>query len=124
MKDIKDGRSKYGQRNPIRLFVIKPEYPLPLDTDLYLGKVDTGALINMGYAEAKNALKSMPQKWCAFRCGSHQNDRAWYQIEHQDGISWFPGQQRGATFRWIFCLFCIRFQTRKGGASCFRQHPD
>ena len=65
-EDIKDGRSKYGQGKPIRLFVIKPEYPLPLDTDLYLGKVDTRSLINMGYAQAKNALKSMPKNGVPF----------------------------------------------------------
>lgn len=58
-------KSAKKQNKPIRLFVIKPEYPLPLDTDLYLGKTDTRTLINMGYECTKNCLKSMPAKGIA-----------------------------------------------------------
>jgi predicted acylesterase/phospholipase RssA len=57
---IKRGDSAYGQRKPVKLFVIKPEYPLPLDPDLFFGKVDTRSLINMGYADAKRCLAAMP----------------------------------------------------------------
>ncbi len=45
---------------PVRLHVIKPEYPLPLDPDLYLGKIDTATLIDRGYADGKAYLKNMP----------------------------------------------------------------
>ena len=59
-EEIEQGRSRYGQKKPIRLYVIKPEHPLPLDPDLYLDKIDARSLINMGYAHAKNGLKTMP----------------------------------------------------------------
>jgi predicted acylesterase/phospholipase RssA len=61
-EEIGQGKSRYGQKNPIRLHVIKPEHPLPLDPDLYLNKIDARSLINMGYAHAKKSLKSMPKK--------------------------------------------------------------
>jgi predicted acylesterase/phospholipase RssA len=51
------GDSPFGQARPIRLFVIKPEYPLPLDPDLFFGKIDTTSLINMGYDDAKKYLE-------------------------------------------------------------------
>ncbi|MBT1686014.1 patatin-like phospholipase family protein [Dawidia soli] len=57
---IVKGHAPYGQRRPVRLFVIKPDYPLPLDPDLFLGKIDTRSLINMGYADAKRCLAAMP----------------------------------------------------------------
>ncbi len=55
---IAQSETPYGQRQPIRLHVIKPRYPLPLDTDLYLGKIDTASLIAMGYADTKQYLKT------------------------------------------------------------------
>jgi predicted acylesterase/phospholipase RssA len=57
---IAKGDAVYGQQHPIKLFVIKPEFPLPLDPDLFFGKVDTRSLINMGYADAKRCLATMP----------------------------------------------------------------
>jgi predicted patatin/cPLA2 family phospholipase len=53
---IQKGDSPYGQRQPIRVHVIKPEYPLPLDTDLYLNKINTTTLIDLGYADAQDYL--------------------------------------------------------------------
>jgi len=46
----------YGQTRPIRLHLIRPEYPLPLDPELYRGDIDTASLIAMGYADAKRYL--------------------------------------------------------------------
>jgi predicted acylesterase/phospholipase RssA len=42
---------------PIKLHIIKPEYPLPLDPDFFLGKITADTLINMGYADTKEYLK-------------------------------------------------------------------
>jgi len=53
---IARGDSPYGQRQPIRLHVIKPEEALPLDPDLYLGRITPGTLIAMGYADARRYL--------------------------------------------------------------------
>ena len=58
-EQIKNGNSPYGQKEPIRLHVIKPEYPLPLDPDLFLGKIDTRTLINMGYADTNRYLSGL-----------------------------------------------------------------
>lgn len=54
---ISQGESVYGHTQPISLHLIKPEYPLPLDPDLYLGRIDTATLIDMGYADAKKYLQ-------------------------------------------------------------------
>ncbi|HEX4384053.1 MAG TPA: patatin-like phospholipase family protein [Myxococcales bacterium] len=48
---IARGDSPYGQRRPIRLQVVKPEYALPLDPDYYLGRIDGATLVAMGYAD-------------------------------------------------------------------------
>ena len=49
---IEGGDSPYGQEHPIRLHVIKPEYPLPLDPDFYSGRIDAATLIDLGYGDA------------------------------------------------------------------------
>ncbi len=53
------GDSPYGQQQPIRLHVLKPKHPLPLDPDLYLGRIDSATLISMGYADTKNYLSTL-----------------------------------------------------------------
>ena len=45
-----------GGAEPPRLHVIKPEYPLPLDPDFYLGRISAAALIASGYRDAKKYL--------------------------------------------------------------------
>jgi len=56
---IARGDSPYGQTQAIRLHVIKPEYPLPLDPDFYAGRIDAATLIDMGYADARRYLASV-----------------------------------------------------------------
>lgn len=51
------GQSEF---EPIKLFVIKPDIPLPLDPDFFLNKVNARELINMGYAHAKKYLSTIP----------------------------------------------------------------
>lgn len=41
---------------PVKLHIIKPKFPLPLDPDFLLNKINADTLINMGYAHAKNYL--------------------------------------------------------------------
>ena len=43
---------------PIRLHVIKPARPIPLDPDYFLGRVDAAELIGMGYRDARAYLKA------------------------------------------------------------------
>jgi predicted acylesterase/phospholipase RssA len=49
---IVKGERPNGRQQSIRLHVIRPQYPLPYDTDLYLGRVDSATLIDLGYADA------------------------------------------------------------------------
>ena len=43
---------------PVSLFIVKPEYPLPLDPDFFLNRIDADTLINMGYADGTGILAS------------------------------------------------------------------
>lgn len=63
---IAEGDSPYGQTSPIRLHVLKPTSPLPLDPDLYLGRIDNTTLISMGYADTKAYLSSLHEEGLAF----------------------------------------------------------
>jgi len=45
---IKQGEVVYGHEHPIRLHLVKPASPLPLDPDLYTGHVTHQQLIEMG----------------------------------------------------------------------------
>jgi len=63
---IEAGDSPYGQQRPIALHVIKPDYPLPLDPDLYMGRIDSSTLIAMGYADTKSYLRSKTDSGVGF----------------------------------------------------------
>lgn len=65
-RQILAGQSPYGQSQPIRLHVIKPQFPLPLDPDLYLSRINTATLISMGYTDAKHYLATMTNQGIAF----------------------------------------------------------
>jgi predicted acylesterase/phospholipase RssA len=47
--------AELGPARP-RLHVIRPEYPLPLDPDFYLGRISAGALMASGYRDARRYL--------------------------------------------------------------------
>jgi hypothetical protein len=51
------GETVHGHRQPITVYVVKPEIPLPLDPDFYLGRIDAATLIDMGYRDARRALR-------------------------------------------------------------------
>jgi predicted patatin/cPLA2 family phospholipase len=46
---------------PVRLHVIRPEYPIPLDPDYLLGRVDASTLIGLGYNDARRYLEGMDE---------------------------------------------------------------
>ncbi len=54
---IARGESRYGQNRAVRLHVIHPLHPLPLDPDFFLGKITAATLIEIGYADAKRYLE-------------------------------------------------------------------
>jgi hypothetical protein len=45
-----------AQEVPARLHIIRPQVPLPLDSDVVLGRIDTATLIAMGYRDAAQHL--------------------------------------------------------------------
>ena len=47
-------------------FIIKPDYPLPLDPDLYLGRIASATLIAMGYADTRSYLESRSESGIGF----------------------------------------------------------
>jgi predicted acylesterase/phospholipase RssA len=59
---IEAGDAAFGQRGPIRLHVVKPEAPLPLDPDFYEGRVDADTLISMGYRDARRYLSTVAEE--------------------------------------------------------------
>src|SRR5439155_22884875 len=57
IEELEHIHAEAGSAAP-RLHVIKPEYPLPLDPDFYLGRIDAAALLASGYRDAKKYLAS------------------------------------------------------------------
>jgi predicted acylesterase/phospholipase RssA len=55
---ITAGETVHGHTSPIRLHLIRPQYPLPLDPDFYLGKIDARSLVDRGYADAQKYLQT------------------------------------------------------------------
>lgn len=53
---IANGETMFGRTTPVRVHVIAPEHPLPLDPDLYFGRIDSATLIDMGYRDARRYL--------------------------------------------------------------------
>lgn len=63
---ISQGQVVHGNRRPIRLHLIKPTTPLPLDPDLYSGRVTHQQLINLGSQDAKFYLNHKTQEGVPF----------------------------------------------------------
>ena len=53
------GEAVFGNDRPIRVHVVKPEYPLPLDPEFFVGGIDATTLIAMGYRDARGYLDQM-----------------------------------------------------------------
>lgn len=53
---IAAGETVAQRTRPVILHVIRPEYPLPLDPDYVLGRIDGATLIALGYNDAKAYL--------------------------------------------------------------------
>ena len=58
LEQLEKLNSEKAAAEKIILHVIKPEFPLPLDPDLMLNKINVDELINRGYADAKNYLQT------------------------------------------------------------------
>ena len=56
LEQLEKQNSEKTESEKVILHVIKPEFPLPLDPDLMLNKINIDELINRGYADAKSYL--------------------------------------------------------------------
>ena len=63
---IKQGDKVYGHTQPIKLHLVKPATPLPLDPDLYTGHVTHQELIDMGSLDAECYLTHRTQEGVLF----------------------------------------------------------
>lgn len=63
---IARGESAYGQRQTIRLHVVRPEHPLPLDPEYFLGRIDGATLIALGYRDARRYLAGVREEGLPF----------------------------------------------------------
>ena len=50
-RKIAAGGAQSPPTRPVKVHVVKPRYPLPLDPDFFLGKITASTLINMGYSD-------------------------------------------------------------------------
>jgi predicted patatin/cPLA2 family phospholipase len=64
---IASGEQVYGHSRPIRLHVIRPDVPLPLDPDYFFGKITASELIALGYAAASRYLDNRTTKGLSFK---------------------------------------------------------
>lgn len=56
IRDLNATRAARGE-TPLTLHIVKPPYPLPLDPDFFLNRIDADTLVNMGYAHTKAYLR-------------------------------------------------------------------
>lgn len=69
---IRQGETVHGHTEPIRLHLIKPPSPLPLDPAYFFGAIDGASLVNMGYADATAYLDRKPTDGLPFQPESTQ----------------------------------------------------
>ena len=53
------GERPYGHDQPIVVHIIKPRYPIPLDTDFLAGRIDSLTLVASGHRDASEYLATM-----------------------------------------------------------------
>ena len=72
-------------------FFIKPEYPLPLDPEMFLGRMDAATLIDLGYADAKSYMENMSEEGIPFTPEATMMREAPspdYRLKNQSPLVW------------------------------------
>lgn len=104
---IAKGDSPYGQKIPIKLHVIKPNYPLPLDPALFFNKIDAATLINMGYADTIKYLKGISKGGMAYDAASTHMQQPGVTLSFRQVYSGqvdFRNEKGSVTYRPAFTL--------------------
>lgn len=66
----------------MRVHLIRPEWPLPLDPDFFFGRIDAATLIALGYRDASRYLESMTPEGIAL------DESAARMRDPRPGIAW------------------------------------
>lgn len=91
----------------IRYHVIKPLIPLPLDTDLYLNKIDIRTLINWGYSDAKRYLKNYTSSGIPFDLDATKMQSPGIRLSFRctfESTLAFEGKKTGVCYYPAFCF--------------------
>lgn len=72
---IGDAPRMYGHQRPIRLHVLKSTFPLPFEPEYYLGRMDAGTLVALGYRDAQRYLESVAPGGVPPGPNRHRDDR-------------------------------------------------
>ena len=69
---IGKGERPFGHDAPIRVHLIRPDYPIPLDPDYLAGRIDGPTLVDQGYRDASRYLRSMQPEGSALEPSATQ----------------------------------------------------
>ena len=70
------------RERPVRVHVIKPAWPLPLDPDFFFGRIDAAGLIALGYRDAARYLERMDPDGVAL------DESATQMRDPRAGVAW------------------------------------
>jgi len=96
---IRNGETVNGRTSPVRLHLIRPQYPLPLDPDFYLGRIDAATWPYLSRADggrlcpwrdrSANWRKSWPRCRQRLHDARHHRDRGSESVPERSGAPWF-----------------------------------
>jgi hypothetical protein len=103
---IVHGDSPYGQRGPIRVKIVKPDEPLPLDPAYFLGTVDAKTLVARGYSDAARRLErsDVDDQLDATSTQMRAIDSSVSFREHWTG-TWSPREGEAGDNAWVQSAF-------------------
>ena len=70
------------RERPVRVHVIKPDWPIPLDPDFFFGRIDAATLIALGYRDAARYLDTMDPE------GVPLDESATRMRDPRAGVAW------------------------------------
>jgi predicted acylesterase/phospholipase RssA len=98
-EQISRGEKPYGHDRPIVVHFIKPEYPIPLDPDFLLGRIDGATLVDSGYRDASRYLAGMTPQGIALTASPSAN-------------RWWDGSPSASPIRSPAIMTWARFRSR------------
>ena len=78
------GEHNRRAERPVRVHMIKPLHPLPLDPDFFLGRIDAHTLVSMGYRDARRYLEHRTPNGIALDVSATKMDEAPLGVRFRD----------------------------------------